>query len=392
MHLGKFLRLRPIMLALAVLLAVPGIGSSPASAAQGAEGPSIRIVKRTCEGISSLPVFVESHCTDVPDATFNIDVTDEWGVTVNAGESWSPEEAAFDEGTLWAVSDASANAADGGVRVMTCLASEPGTGWRSAVPMTVQSEVDRTVSIDWIASTPEGETEAYRPSLDCTWLELPDLETMPAVVALQVFTADEAYLNWTERSGGRLPEMARGESGEDLEAGMAMTNVDTGEAYTFAADAEGQVLVPEGTYEVAEVSSGLTVNATMLAGETVLVEVGLGGVPGGTQPDPVLKTFGTGVLSCEGETCEALTGVTISYASTDGSVQGACVTEAEETPNGMGAWCEYEYVPGVPTVLTLDESTLPPGLVVTSENPQMYLVPENPDGVLSPVYFRVGPA
>ncbi len=84
--------------------------------------------------------------------------------------------------------------------------------------------------------------------------------------------------------------------------------------------------------------------------------------------------------------------MTISYASTDGSVQGACVTEAVETPNGMGAWCEYEYVPGVPTVLTLDESTLPPGLVVTSENPQTYLVPENPDGVLSPVYFRVGPA
>lgn len=89
--------------------------------------------------------------------------------------------------------------------------------------------------------------------------------------------------------------------------------------------------------------------------------------------------------------CASAVGVTISYESMDGTVQGSCVTEMVETPIGDGAWCEYEYIPGMPTILTLDESTLPAEWMLTSENPQTYLVPENPDGPLGPVYFEVGP-
>lgn len=104
------------------------------------------------------------------------------------------------------------------------------------------------------------------------------------------------------------------------------------------------------------------------------------------------RTFTAGVLYCDGTRCSPVDGATIYYESTDGAVRGLCATEIFEMPNGYGSWCEYEYVPGVPSTLTLHASTLPAGWVATSENPQTYLVPENPDGPLGSVYFQVGPA
>jgi hypothetical protein len=100
------------------------------------------------------------------------------------------------------------------------------------------------------------------------------------------------------------------------------------------------------------------------------------------------NTFAAGVLSCSAPNCIALEQVTINYRSVDGSVSGSCVTERVDTPNGPSAWCDYEYQPGMATMLSVDESTLPRGWVITSENPVRYTVPENPDGPLGPVFFQ----
>jgi hypothetical protein len=392
---------RSFLIALVLLLVLPAGLSWGAVAAQPAAGAaSIQVTKRTCAGITTFPIFVESHCTEVPDASFALtDPANAGTQTLTAGQPYTPDDASFAGDQLWSLEDVSPGAATTGVRVVSCLEATPETGWQSSVSRVVHSEVDRSVLIDWMA------TDQPRPSLTCIWLELPDFPVLPAVLSLQVFTAETPYLNWTELTGAPLPDLPRGESGEDLEAAMVMTNSETGDIYSFAADAYGQVLVPAGTYSLVDSASGLEEFFTMVAGDTTLVEIGLAGGPvvqpqgspeGAASVPPAaetgVRTFTTGVLYCDDAGCAPVVDAVISYASEDGTVQGSCVTAQVEGPNGVGAWCEYEYVPGVPTVLTLEASSLPAEWVVTSENPQTYLVPENPDGELGPVYFQVGPA
>lgn len=247
--------------------------------------------------------------------------------------------------------------------------------------------------LDWMFAGEPNQT--YMPSLECVWLELPDIATVPAVLSLQVFTAQTPYLNWTEPTGSRLPDVERGASGEDLEAAMVMTNTVTQQEYSFAADEYGQVLVPAATYALVEISSGVGKYFSMASGQTTLVEIGLVGTSDlAPAPSSQVETgvFATGVLYCDAAGCKQFEGVTIYYESEDGTISGSCVTVAVQTPNGIGAWCDYEFIVGMPTTLTLDQSTLPPGWVLVSANPQSYLVPENPDGPLGPVYFEVEPA
>lgn len=384
-----------IAVLLSLFLPVRTSTTSAVLAFQG-EGPSIQVTKKRCDGRAEFPVFVESHCVDVPRATFLLwDPTNSHVETISSGERYFPEAAHFGGSNLWSLEDYAADVSLGGTHVISCLASIPGSSWHSSVASVVHPPSTASVLLDWMFQTTGTSSQAYQPSLDCVWLELPAIEANPAVLSLQVFTAELPYLNWTERTGPQLPDLARGESGEDLEAAMVMTNTSTGEVYSFAADAYGQVLVPAGTYSLVETANGFNEYFSMGASETILVEVGLS-LPstqeGFPQSPGQTQIFSTGALYCDGESCSPVEGATIYYESIDGSVRGACVTEVIETPNGFGAWCDYEYIPGVPTILTLDGSTLPPEWTVTSENPQTYLVPENPDGPLSPVYFELGPA
>lgn len=103
------------------------------------------------------------------------------------------------------------------------------------------------------------------------------------------------------------------------------------------------------------------------------------------------REFPVGVYGCQDDDCFQLSGVTIHYESADRTHLGACTTEAVEGPNGQGAWCYFKHAPGVSTKLTVLESTLPYEWVMSSANPMTYLVPENPDGELGPVYFEVVP-
>lgn len=383
-----------LLIATAVSMATVHEISETTATIKQAEGPSIQMTKKSCAGRIAFPVFVESHCTDVPGATFQLmDPRTIESVTLTPDRRYAPDDWYFTGSNLWSLTDTSRTPATPGVRVVSCLASYPGTDWHSSVLNVVHPEDQSTVLLEWRVETTGVASEAYQPSIDCIWLELPDLGSIPAVLSLQVYASTAPYLHWTEPTGQQLPDGTRGESGEDLEASMAMTNVDTSEVYSFAADAYGQVLVPSGTYSLVETANGLEEYFSMLVGQTTLVEIGLStdaAVQGA--PPITTRTFYTGTLQCDESTCSPIGGVTIRYESMDGAVSGSCITEIVETPNGYGSWCEYEYLPGVPTILTVDESTLPAGWVVTSENPQTYLVPENPDGPLGPVTFRVGPA
>lgn len=358
------------------------------------DGPSIQITKKRCEGRDIFPVFAESHCVDVPDASFTfIDPRSVHVQTLSSGDRYTPEEWHFSGSSLWSLADSSNDLPMQGVRVVSCLESEPQSDWHSSVTNVVHPDDTGSVLIQWMFAG--GPNQTYQPSLDCVWFELPDIFAVPSTLSLQVFTAETPYLNWTEDTGSRLPDLMRGESGEDLEAAMVMTNTETSEVYSFAADAYGQVLVPSGTYSLVETANGVEDYFSMSPNGTTLVEVGLA-EPTSVQSAPAssvdTQTFATGALYCDIAECSPVEGATIFYESMDGSVQGSCVTEIIETPNGFGSWCDYQYIPGMPTILTLDESTLPAGWVLTSENPQTYLVPENPDGPLGPVYFQVGPA
>lgn len=371
---------------------IPGTSTS-VSAGTGLEGirPSISVTKKRCAGRETLPVFVESHCIDVSDAVFELrDPRNIHSETLVAGAAFVPVDWYFAGSNLWNLRDLAQNRA--GISVVSCLASEPSSGWWSSVPRVVQSGDTASVLVDWMPERPGGPVGAYRPSLSCVWFELPDMNMMPAVLRLQVFTTDTSYLHWTETTGSRLPDERRGTSGDDLEAAMVMSGIESGEVYSFTADASGQVMVPPGMYLLAGTGDDGDAYFTMISGTTTLVEVGLSSsLPAADEPTKDVETgmFPTGALICVVQGCSAFAGVTIAYASMDGSLLGSCVTVVQQTPWGLDGWCDYPFIEGVPTILTLDESTLPSGYVVTSGNPVTYLVPENPDGPVGPVYFEV---
>jgi len=365
----------------------------PAPVQDAGKGASIQVTKKRCGGQGIFPVFVESHCVDVPDATFTVwNPLSTHAESLSFGESYVPDESHFGGSNLWSLEDSSSDVSTSGERVVSCLESEPGSGWHSSVPFIVNPADSESVLLAWMVTG--GPNQTYQSSLECVWFELPDIETVPAVLSLQAYSTEAPYLNWTETTGSQLPDVARGESGEDLEAAMVMTNTDNGEVYSFAADAYGQVLVPGGTYSLSETANGLEEYFSMAPAETTLVEVGLAesiSLQSASVSPIETQTFLTGAFFCDVTGCSPVEGATIYYRSMDATVSGSCVTEIIETPNGTDSWCEYKYIQGMPTILTLGESTLPPEWVVMTENPQTYLVPENPDGPLSPVYFELRP-
>ena len=112
---------------------------------------------------------------------------------------------------------------------------------------------------------------------------------------------------WTDAEYTGLGEYPRGESCETLEANMVMSNQSTGEIYSFAADAYGQVLVPAGDFVLQSTVTGYEGGVSMLPCSIVLAEVGLGGlatdpqypVKPGTIPD--IAEWGSNclVLRCQ---------------------------------------------------------------------------------------------
>jgi len=403
---GRFLGVRlAIIVLLFGLLAPATLVVTPASAqdAEVVPGTTLRITKRSCAGRDYLPVFVESHCTTVPDAAFELtSPNSSIRATLASGDAYTPIASMFGGSSLWEVRDVSPTPATSGVRVVSCLASYPGSGWNSAVTQVIQPEEASRVLISWSFEGSGTERGAYYPSVECVWLELPNIWAVPSVLSLQVFTSEAAYLNVADAgNGARLPARPRGASGDDLEANLEMVNAATGEVYTFAADDYGQVLVPAGTYSLTETSSGVVTYIPMTGGTTFLAEIGLvtTGAPMSNAPAsssvPDTKQFVTGIFLCTpGQSiCDPAAGVRINYASIDGQISGSCVTEIG-IGEGGGYWslCSFSYINGIPTVFTLDESTLPAGWVLTTENPQTYLMPLTIDGILSPVMFTAEPA
>ena len=179
---------------------------------------------------------------------------------------------------------------------------------------------------------------------------------------------------------------------------MVMSNQSTGEVYSFAADAYGQVLVPAGDYVLQNTDTGYESGVSMLPGSTVLAEIGLGGLatdpqfPANPGTIPDIAEWAATVQYCDANGCLPVIGAVVYYESLDGVTSGYCITEAMDTPGGPAGVCGFEFVWGVPVRLTLDTSTLPAGTVLVSANPIDYLVQENLGGDPSVPVFELGPA
>jgi hypothetical protein len=391
----KTLRCIPlIVIAMSSVLSAWIAVANPAGAQT--EAPSIRITKKICEN-AAFPVFVESHCYDDPTASFAIETPNlQRATTLQSGASYQPTPDQLAQGDMWRIVDAQ-QATVVPVTVLSCLQHRPGGD-----PMLGVAPVGNLRGLQrwdvWWTAADTGSGERYSPSLECVWFELPNLPDLPAVLGLQAFTSSESYLLWTEAERTGLGEYPRGQSGEDLEANMVMTNQATGEVYSFAADAYGQVLVPAGSYLLQSADTGYEANVAMQPGATVLAEIGLGGVATDAQPPitgdtaPEIGQWGVIVWYCDGGGCLPVEGATVYYESLDGTTSGACVTETMPSPGGPAGACTFEFVWGVPIRLTLETSNLPPGTTLVSPNAIEFLVEENLGGdPLLPV-FELGPA
>lgn len=391
----RLARLGPfVVIALCMAMAV-GMFFPDLTDAQS-ESPSIRITKKICDN-SSFPVFVESHCYEDAGASFEIETPNLQRVTaLQSGGRYHPTPDQFAQGDMWRIIEAhESNYVP--VTVLSCLQHRPGEDLMLGVAPVGNLRGLQRWDVWWTAAI-TGNGERYSSSLECIWFELPNLTELPAVLSLQAFTSNGSYLYWTDAEHTGLEEFPRGESGENLEANMVTTNQSTGEVYSFAADAYGQVLVPAGDYVLQNTDTGHDSIVSMLPGSTVLTEIGLGGfasdpqlpVDSGTTPD--IAGWGVIVRYCDANGCLPVVGATVYYESPDGSTSGYCVTEAMATPGGPAGVCGFEFVWGVPVRLTLDTSTLPAGTVLVSANPIDYLVQENLGGDPAVPIFDLGPA
>lgn len=238
--------------------------------------PSIRVTKKICDN-TTFPVFVESHCYEDDGASFDVIAPLARTVkTIQSGNSFQPTLQHFSGGDMWRIIDANeSNYAV--VTVMSCLHYRPGTNLMLGVAPTMNHRGMQRWDFLWnVAYTGDGLD--YAPSLECIWFELPNMTSMPSVLSLQAFTSTTPYMTLTDAQHTGFSEFLRGESGENLEANMIMSNTYTGDVYSFAADAYGQVLVPEGTYIVQNTDTGWQGTVQMNSGWTILVEIGLGGL------------------------------------------------------------------------------------------------------------------
>jgi len=224
-------------------------------------------------------------------------------------------------------------------------------------------------------------------------------------------------MHWTDDDRPGLGEFPRGESSDTLETNMVMSHTTTGAVYSFAADSDGQVLVPDGNYLLQNTDTGYEHVIGMDPYETLLVEIGFGGQaisPGtGTGSPPItsapdiitpndpeivpmgpeLGEWAAAVRYCTtAGDCEGVQGVVISYKSFDGATSGSCITEGTMGPGGPMSLCSFEFIWGVPILLTLDTSTIPDGMVLSSENPIEFLVQENLGGDPALPVFILAPS
>lgn len=376
--------------------ALVGLSVVPVSAAARIEAPSIRITKKVCEN-TSFPVFVESHCYQDDTASFDIESPSLQPATrLRSGNQFKPSPNQFAQGDMWRIIDANeSNYAP--ATVLSCLQYRPGENLMLGVAPVGNLRGLQRWDVWWRSA--DSGNGLYGPSLECIWFELPNLAEIPAVLSLQVFTSVSPYMYLTDADRVGLGEFPRGESGESLEANVAMSNQTTGDVYSFAADAYGQVLVPAGQYVVENTDSGIQGVVSMRSGATVLTEIGLAGFSSqGQLPiDPPASNgadfgqWGVVVQYCDGLGCSPVVGATVFYESLNGSTSGSCVTQATMGPAGPTGLCAFEFQWGVPVRLTLDMSTVPVGMVLVSQNPADFLVEENLGGDPFVPVFQLGP-
>jgi hypothetical protein len=381
------------MIALAVVVA--GFGSAPESAIARSEAPSIRVTKKVCEN-TSFPVFVESHCYEDHSASFNIETPNlQRATTLRSGNTFKPDLDLFAQGDMWRIVDAN-EGTYAPITVLSCLQYRPGEDLMLGVAPVGNLRGLQRWDV-WWTTADTGDGNIYAPSLECIWFELPNLVEAPAVLSLQVFTSNASYMSWTDSEHVGLGEFIRGESGENLEANMVMSNQTTGDVYSFAADDYGQVLVPSGDYWLQNTDTGFEGIVGLHRGTTVLTEIGLGGYGGGVQPQVETATtqeiaqWGVAVKYCTTQSqCGAVVGALVYYESVDGATSGYCVTEEIMGPGGPIGMCSFDFVWGVPVLLTLDTSTLPPGTILMTSNPIEFLVEPNLGGDPSLPVFMLG--
>lgn len=239
------------------------------------DGPSIRITKMVCEN-TTLPVFGESHCSDDPGAVFEL-LSPQLSLvaTLTSGERYHPTGDQFAQGDMWRVVDVNASSTYAPVTVLSCLEHRPGQSVMLGVaPVGNLRGLERWDV--WWTRAHLGDGQQAMPSLECVWFELPNLTVVPAVLSLQALTSDEPYLSWTDPEQGGLGEVARGDSGDDLEVEMSLSNLITNEVYTFVADAYGHVLVPAGDYVLQSADTGNEALLHLYPGVTALAEIGIG--------------------------------------------------------------------------------------------------------------------
>lgn len=98
---------------------------------------------------------------------------------------------------------------------------------------------------------------------------------------------------------------------------------------------------------------------------------------------------GVFVHSCAETWCEGVEGVTISYETADGKHAGSCITTLMDMPSGTTGYCAFPVTIGVDYTVTLDVSTLPPGVSLSGPTSLIGHRSSNPEGPESPPTFLV---
>lgn len=233
-----------VLLVIAMGMVLSAWIAAPDFAVAQIEPTSKRIAKKICDN-SAFPVFVESHCYEDDSASFEIETPNlQRTTTLQSGNRFQPTAHQLVRGDMWRIIEAhESNYAP--VTVLSCLQHRPGENLMlGAAPVGNLRGLQRWDV--WWTTADTGNGERYTPSLECVGFELPNVAELPAVLSLQAFTSSESYLSWTDAERTGLGEFPRGETGEDPEANMVMSNQSTGEVHSFAAGAHGQVLFPAG--------------------------------------------------------------------------------------------------------------------------------------------------
>lgn len=92
------------------------------------------------------------------------------------------------------------------------------------------------------------------------------------------------------------------------------------------------------------------------------------------------------------EVCEAIEGIGFTFADEAGEVITYCTAEAADVPEPKAAGCAIDIPYSSTVTVTLDESTIPDGYYLYSQNPQSFTAPDGPPtGLLSHPFFVILP-